>query len=454
MSMTITPGSDSVLTPWTTGPSVRRQWWLVTALTILTLLSSVDRHVISLLVGDIQASLHLSDTQISLLLGFAFAISYTLASIPAGYLADALPRRLVVAGAVILWSIMTMLCGFSGNYWQLFAARAGVGIGEGSLVPAALSLVRDGVDPIRRGRAITVVTAGPLAGTGLAVVLGGLLVTAIEHFGSSIPMISQIPPWQVTLGAIGLLGLPLVLLVLTIYEPSRAPRARGGADNGGLLKGYAAAFAHIRANGAVFFPLLVLSVFNGLLAGAFGAWMPSILRRSFHLTSGQIALGFGGLMIVAVPTGLFVAGSLMDRARHRSSRIGTALAGLIGMSFITVAATLAPLMPTTTLVWPVFALQLLMSGIPVAAVQLTIADNTPSHLVGKVIAVNVLALGVFGQSSGPTIAAMSGAHFFSGADALAYGLSLTAAVSGSIAVVSALLVIRAARRIPLAIVTD
>lgn len=141
-----------LLTPaW---PQRREARYVVLVLLCAYVLSYIDRQILALLVGPIKADLGLSDTQIGLLQGLAFAVLFAIAGLPLGWWADRGDRRRIIAMGVGVWSLMTALCGTARSFTHLFLARAGVGIGEAALVPAAYSMISDLVPPERRGRAL------------------------------------------------------------------------------------------------------------------------------------------------------------------------------------------------------------------------------------------------------------------------------------------------------------
>src|SRR3989338_6264000 len=132
-------------------PNPAYAWYVVVILFLAYTLAYIDRQVIALLVEPIKRDLQINDTQISLLQGFAFVIFYTITGIPLGRLADRKNRRLIIAAGIFLWSIMTAVCGLARNFWSLFAARVGVGIGEACLSPAAYSMIADLFPKAKRG---------------------------------------------------------------------------------------------------------------------------------------------------------------------------------------------------------------------------------------------------------------------------------------------------------------
>ena len=108
-------------------------WYVLAIFTLAYMVSFIDRQVLSLLIEPIKQDLDISDTQVSLLIGFAFSIFYVTMAIPIARMADKRNRVNIIAIGIFFWSLMTALCGFTKNYWQLFVTRVGVGVGEASL---------------------------------------------------------------------------------------------------------------------------------------------------------------------------------------------------------------------------------------------------------------------------------------------------------------------------------
>jgi len=161
-------------------PSRPYAWAVVAILIATAVLSYTDRQVLSLLVDPIRGSLGITDTQISLLLGTAFAVVYGTAGIPLGYLADRTSRRNLIFAGVTVWSVGTIACGLSNNFFEIFASRIVVGLGEAALSPAAISLISDYFPPSRRGTAVGLFLSGIAMGSGAAILIGGGVLHAVE----------------------------------------------------------------------------------------------------------------------------------------------------------------------------------------------------------------------------------------------------------------------------------
>ena len=176
-----------------------------------------------LLVGPIKNSFDISDTQYSLLAGFAFSLFYALMGLPLARIADRGSRRNLIVIGITAWSFMTALCGLAKGYWTLFFARMGVGVGEATLGPAAYSMIADYFPKNILARALSVYMIGVTLGSGFAYMLGGAVVGYVEGMDRIIvPIIGEMEGWQLTFFIVGLPGLFVAaLMYYTVREPAR-----------------------------------------------------------------------------------------------------------------------------------------------------------------------------------------------------------------------------------------
>jgi MFS family permease len=293
------------VTPW-------QAWLSLLLLSVCYVFSLLDRLIISLLVEPVKSSLSLSDMQIGLLQGPAFAILYATTGVPLGRLADLVNRRNMIGWAIAFWGMCTAASGMARGFVGLAIARVGVGAGEAALTPAAYSLIGDSFRSDRLGRALGVYTAGGTVGSGIALLIGGSLYRAFDEMQSiDVPLFGHLQPWQATLIAVGLPGLLLALVVrFAIREPART-HARGQND-------FAEVLAMIREQWRFYVPAFAAyAAIAGLMYG-FVSWTPAFLSRSFSLGPAQVGAKFGPVMLVAGLLGPLVAGNLADRlhARH------------------------------------------------------------------------------------------------------------------------------------------
>lgn len=190
------------------------------------ILSFVDRNVMAVLIGPIRQQFDISDFQYSLLHGFAFSMFYIALGLPIARLADRRSRKWIITIGVLLWSIMTCLCGLAKSFSSLFLARIGVGVGEAALSPPAYSLLADFFSPEKLPRAMAIYTLGITLGGGLAYIIGGAVH---QHFaatgGTTLPLVGHVQAWQVTFIVVGLPGVLVVGLLSFMQEPARGATA-------------------------------------------------------------------------------------------------------------------------------------------------------------------------------------------------------------------------------------
>ncbi len=196
-------------------------WWSVAVLFLLYSFAFVDRQVLNLMVDPIRASLGISDFQLSLLQGIAFALFYTAFGIPLGLAADRLPRRRVILAGVVVWAMAASACGLASRYWHLLLGRLGVGAGEAALSPAAYSLLADLFPKEKLTLPTSIMGIGGAVGTSLAAMLATKVIAAVPSAGITLPLLGTLQGWQIALLLSGIPGLLLAPLVLTLPEPLR-----------------------------------------------------------------------------------------------------------------------------------------------------------------------------------------------------------------------------------------
>ncbi len=189
-------------------PDTRTRYYVLGLLTVVYSFNFIDRQLLSILQESVKKEMLLSDGQLGLLTGFAFAMFYVLAGLPIARWADRGNRRDIVAGSLVVWSLMTALCGMAQNFWQLLAARIGVGIGEAGGSPPSHSMISDTFPPEQRATALSFYSVGINIGILFGFLLGGYLN---EVFG-----------WRVAFLVVGLPGVLLGVVVrYTMAEPIR-----------------------------------------------------------------------------------------------------------------------------------------------------------------------------------------------------------------------------------------
>ena len=390
-------------------------WGVVALLHAAYALAFIDRLVIGLLAPSIGASLHLTDLQLGLLMGPAFAITYILAGLALGALVDRARRLLIVGAAILVWSAATMLCGLAGRFEALFAARVAVGIGEAAIAPAALSLIGDLFSRRRRPLAVGVFGFGVTLGASAAFIIGGLLMTTFRQAGVA-------EPWRLVFLSVGAPGLVLGIIALCLREPRRrsteAPSIR-------------AAIAFARANGR-----LIAGHFLGFgvfatLSTAFGAWVPSILMREHGMSVGEVGGVFGLIVLAGGLGGVVLGGGIAAALVRRGRADATLLTVLIGIGGGAIPAVLASLVADPLACLGLFAAAFLFTSLASGASLAALQDATPARLRGQIGALYYLILNLFGLTLGPLLAPLA-ARVWPGGGQLGLALSLVSALVSAI----------------------
>ncbi len=403
-------------------PSPAYAWYIVALLLVAYTLSFIDRMILSLLVGPIRADLGISDIQMSLLMGFAFAIFYSALGIPLGWLADRRGRSGIIVAGVAAWSVMTASCALARGYSGLFLARIGVGVGEATLSPAAYSLLGDCFPSDKLGRAMAVYSIGVPLGSGLALIAGAFVVKAVSvgpHL--LVPLLGELAPWRIIFLWVGLPGLVVAALVaLTVREPAR----RGAQSQPVRGEFFAFLRTHPAAIGAHFGGMsLVALVMYGAMA-----WIPQFLHRTYGMPVPQAGLWFGAATAGCGACGLLLGGWMADRLYRRGFkdahlRVIRLNAILLLPLFVGMA-----LAPTLAIALGLMILGMLLGtihgGVAGAALQLI----TPNRLRARMVALYFLVANLVGLGLGPTlIALVTDLGFHSDAD-LRYSLAIVTAV--------------------------
>jgi MFS family permease len=275
-------------------------WYALAVLTCINIFGFVDRIALSILMESIKADLHLTDGQLGLLSGFAFALFYAILGVPLARLADRSSRVRLISACLALWSMMTALSGAARNYPQLFAARMGVGVGEAGCVPPAHSLIGDYFPREKRALGISLFNAGAAVG-----VAGGMFL--IGSLGESLG-------WRASLQIVGLMGLPLALLTwLTLPEPERPVCTETTKQNafqsiGTLLR--RRAFLHLA---------IAYSV-GQVCTNGVSQWAPTFLMRSFGMGMAEVGAWIGAVTAVGGILGVISGGLLASRLLPRDMR--------------------------------------------------------------------------------------------------------------------------------------
>lgn len=277
-------------------PTAAYRAYVMAMLVLVYTFNFIDRQIIGILAVPIKADLGLTDTQLGLMGGLAFALFYTALGIPIAMLADRFNRTWIMTGALTVWSAMTAVCGLANNFWQLFLARLGVGVGEAGGVAPAYSLISDYFPSRQRARALSVYSFGIPIGSALGIYFGGYIATEID--------------WRYAFFVVGIAGIVIApLFKLTVAEPER-----GRYDSAQTVQ--KAAFSKILATLATkksFWIISLGAASSSMMGYGLFFWLPSFFNRSFGMTLVEASMFYGTIVLVGGLIGIWLGGMLADR---------------------------------------------------------------------------------------------------------------------------------------------
>lgn len=418
-------------------------WLAVVVLSVLYILSMLDRNIITLLAESIRSDLQISDFQLSLLYGIAFALFYCTAALPLGWAIDRFRRRKVIYWCVTFWSASTVFCGFASSFPALFAARAGVGAGEAALVPGSNSILSDLFAPNRLALPLSVYAVGAKVGQSLSLLIGGALTTIVVPTSVyALPVLGAMKGWQLVFIIIGLPGLLLALLIFAFPEPARRFQPASGAPSRGYdyyLRFMAQRKRLFVAHHLGYLLFLAVSV-------ALTSWSPAFLQRVHGLSTAQVGAQLGAALLIGSLIGMPLHGMIVDR-RYGSGVVDAHLRHLIAMAMlgtpIGIAAYLVPdPMLSIVLIGLFMCVISAYSSVPMVVLQLFV----PGDLRGKAAATLLLINGTAGISLGPmTVAALTDFVFHDPAK-VGWGIAICAALFLPVAAIAFAIALRPLRR--------
>lgn len=283
-------------------PSYRR--YVLFVLTGVYAFNFIDRQILVILQEPIKAELGLSDTQLGLLTGLAFALLYVTLGLPIARYADKNNRKNIVSISLMVWSAMTALSGLAQNFIQLLLARVGVGVGEAGGSPPSHSIISDYFEPEKRATALSIYSSGVYIGIFLGFVVGGIIA---QNYG-----------WRVALYSLGIPGILYALLVwITVKEPIKGSTDKANAAESEY------SFQQVLSTlfGKNTFVFIALgSGFQAFNNYGIGNWLPSFLGRVHGMELQTIGITLGLIAAIGGGLGTFMGGYITDRLRERNIR--------------------------------------------------------------------------------------------------------------------------------------
>ena len=413
----------------TAWPDPSRSWYMVLVLTLAYTFSFIDRQILNLLVGPIRTDMHISDFQMSLLMGTAFGVFYAIMGLPISRWIDRLSRRNIICVGITAWSLMTAASGLARNYTQLFLARIGIGVGEATLNPSAFSLLSDTFPEKKRALPTAVFHLGIPFGTGLALIIGGYVVDAVARLDPSIMSLFHLTySWQLTFMLVGLPGLIVALMVLTFKEPKRRGllQTNTGTQQKLAIRDVS---KFLRARKLAYFAIFFGIGMKITLSYGSNAWVPTHFIRTFDWTAGEFGRVYGLFNIVVGVASILICGTLANKLLSRGNRDANMKVILFGYAIGIPFAVAGPLMPTPALAITMFMVAYFFTNFHVLAPACIVAI-TPNQMRGQISALYVFIVNILGLGLGPSVVAVFTDFIFASDMALGKSLAATSAILG------------------------
>ena len=424
-----TTNTEVSISPATPYPDRKYAWFVVFVLILASLIAFIDRQVVAIVVGPMQEDLGVGDTEIGWLYG-VFALFYAVAALPIATLADKKSRKIIIAVGIALWSILTIACGLARNYWQVFFARMGVGIGEATLNPSTTSLIGDFFPRKDVPLALSIFQIGPIVGTGIAFIIGGMVLELVQQAEPlTLPLIGALKPWQQTFVYVGAPGILLAGLFLFIREPVRRV-----SNEPEIARSGTAQLIHFYRTNASTLLWHHLGFVSLILTGyAFVFWSVTFFVRIHGVPAADASQIFGWIFVIFGPLGPLIVAYIAAELKRRGHHDANITAGMIGGIATIPCVLLIQIAPSATWAYILYAPALLAVNSPFGIAAGALPVITPPHLRARVAAVYMFA-GAVGMMFGPPLAGAFNEYLFPGAEGVRYSMIIMTCCFGFLGV--------------------
>jgi MFS family permease len=428
-------------------PRARTAWYALFVLMLCYTLSYVDRQILAFLVTPLKNEFGVGDTKIGLLQGIYFAIFYTLVGLPMGWLADRFNRRNIVAVGVLFWSVMTALSAAARNFTFLTLARMGVGVGEATTNPCVFSIIPDLFPKERLSTAFSVYMMGIQHGSGLALIIGGVVVQAVMNMPPThIPLFGTLSPWRLTLLVVGLPGLLLTLLVFTFREPARRALLRDESGKSTAVP-LSIAVRAVMARWQSVFGLAFVIASQALCNYTLLSWGPSYFERVHQWPKDRTGLVLGLIAIGSGCAGLISGGRFADYWLRRNVVDSTLRVGLMNFVGVGILLPTAMLVANVNLTVALLVVAVFFIGLPIGCSYAALQYVFPNQVRGVASAFVLFIVNLFGLGLGSFVPGLLSEHVFhSDPQKLGNAIAVTVIFAATFGATIALLTMRPYRR--------
>lgn len=375
---------------------------------IASLLGYLDRIIFSLALQPIKLQFGFSDSQLGLLAGLAFGISYAAFSPVAGWFADRRSRKGVLIFAVLVWSGATLATAFAHSFATMFAARALVGMGEAAVMPLAVSMLSDTRDANARGRAFSLFLSASALGTAIGMVFGGAVMTTISRLGGlTLPVVGTLLPWQTLFVVASCLGLLFVAIVsIVLRDPGRAAnQASARPEDDGVWR-------FVSANPMIIFTLYIGLSFIQMATITNLVWIVPAFGRAHGLANGEAALSIGSSAGVAMVLGCFAAGWMIARARARGNNAASLTVCLASAAAFAILTSIGLFMTNMWVALAFITVGTFFSYTPTISALSVMGEALPAPIRARLAGFNTMSNALICNSLGSLLVGVLGDRLF------------------------------------------
>jgi len=389
-------------------PKPKEAWYVVAILLLCYIFSFVDRQIIGYLVEPIERDLGLTDAQVGLLSGLAFAFLYTFLGIPIARASDKFNRRNIIAAGVFLWSIAATYCGLAKTGAQLFLGRIGVGIGEATLSPAAYSMMVDMFPREKQGSAFSIYNMGITVGSALAALLSGIVVFVFAKSEATyvLPILGEIRGWQMAFIVTGLPGVLLPLLLLSIRDPKRRGLIKTTDPTGNSVVAKLSmweVFKYTWKSKAFYSRHFFAWGFISMVGYGVGAWLPTSINRLWGMEPGVIGITQGVMLLLINTPAVFAFGKISDSLSKKGVKDAPVIMCLIAAVGTGVLAAVPYAMPNLLSAWVMIGISSIFFHGYVALSPMIVSQVTPNQMRAQVSSMCLFVVNMLGLGVGPSL---------------------------------------------------
>ena len=407
-------------------------WYVAFILLIGFTFSFIDRQVLNLLVVPIQNDLNITDTQISALQGLAFVITYVGLCVPIGRIIDKTHRVSVMIIGLLIWSAATIACGFSKNYISMFIARMGIGAGESTVHPGSISILGDYFDSDKIASPMSIYLLGPYLGAGIAMIFGAQVLDWTSQMDGNfiLPLVGEVAPWQLTFIAVGLPGILVACLFLTIREPKRRIQEIESQEAPSFKK----IAEYIKNNWKVYGAIIIGNSCLIILLYGLQSWVPTMLLRLYEwdlIQSGRI---YGLIAMFAGSAGVLSGPFVLNLMNKNNIDAPHFKLAIFGISMASLSLVLLPFQANVNIALIFVTLASFFVTLPLAGTSSAMVIVSPNRIRGVITGIYVVVTSVFGLVLGPFLVASSTDFIFQDPNAVAKSLALVSLLIGPIGI--------------------